>query len=558
MRRSIVGRGIGSICATLLLGLLLVPGIAHAQYDAPPLPAAWALEDVTVVQADGRVQEGVTLVVRRGVIESIGPDVQAPADARRITWDEGTLWIYPGFVDAHGNASTSFPTPDREGVDTWNPTREVQNFTASRRAADHLDRGGEGLASQRRAGYVASVVYPGRGPIPGRPSLILHRMDARTPRDLVLDPSLGLVLAFQGAQGAYPGTLMAVQAFIRQSFLDAEHHRALRQAYGESPRDLEAPARDEDLEVLASAADGEIPVYFHASGAEGVRRVLALSDELGLRPVIVGGEGVGPMAEELARRNIPVLLTTDLRRPLEWDPESDEEPGPAAARERNDLLPVYETAGRLEAAGVRFALTSGGEGGTPLDGVRRYIEYGLSEEGALRALTLTPAELLGAPELVRIEEGMAAHFVVTDRDLFHEDAGIAWTFVNGMAERGRDPRGESVPAETGTPVGPDAVVGRWEGTIGAAQASFPVTLLFEMRDGELVGRSESQQGEQELTSVELDGSRLSFGMPGPMGTVRVSGEVADGEFSGSTTVSTPQGEFPLRFEFRRVSGGEVR
>jgi len=427
--------------------VLVLVGVAaervEAQYDTAPGPSAWVLQDVTVVHGDARQEPGVTLVVRRGIIEALAPGAPVPPDARPVHWAEGTLYVYPGFVDGEGSAPLRFTPPDRDGIEGWNPTRDVQNFTAHRRAADRLREGGDALRGHRRAGFIASQIFPGRGPIPGQTTLIQHRMGARTPMEVVLEPSLGLALSFQGAQGVYPGTLMAVQALIRQVFLDAEHHGAVREAWGRDPRGMQSPGWDPDLEVLRGAAAGEFPVYFRASGADDVRRVLALADEIGFRPVIVGGSGIGELAEELARRDVPVLLTTSVSSPNNWDPDDEEELSPAAARERGRLLPQFRTAALLSEAGVRFALTSGGSGDdSPLEGVRRYIEYGLSEEAALRALTLTPAELLGVPHLVRIEPGMAANFVVTDRPLFHQDAGIVWTFVEGRAERGRDPRRE--------------------------------------------------------------------------------------------------------------------
>jgi len=542
------------------LALLLVPGAADAQYETPPEPAGWALMDVTVVQPDGARQEGMTLVVRRGIIESLEAGAPAPPGLREISWDEGTLHVYPGFVDGHGDASTSFPTPEREDVNSWNPTREVQNFTPHRRASDYLNESGEGLSGERRAGFVASAVFPGRGPMPGQPSLILHRKDARTPAELVIEPSLGMAMAFQGAQGAYPGTLMAVHALIRQSFMDAEHHGVRSSAWASDPRGVVAPHRDEGLAYLQAVAAGEHRVFFRADGAEYVRRVLALADELGFQPVIVGGEGAGEVAQELAARNVPVLLSTDLDDPDDWDPDSEEELTPAAARERDRLLPIYETAARFEEAGVRFALTSGGNGDTsPLAGARRYVEHGLSAEAALRALTHTPAELLGVPGLARIQEGMAATFIVTDRELLEEQVGITWTFVNGQAEEGAEPLAEGEERQVDEDVDIESVVGRWEGSLDAGGQDVPMTLELEEDDGSLVGTARSQElPDTQLQNVQLDGATLTFVLPVAEmgGEARFEGTIDGDRMTGSGSIASPQGEFPFTFQFRRVSGGQ--
>ncbi|CAN5630854.1 hypothetical protein BH23GEM11_BH23GEM11_00240 [soil metagenome] len=565
--------------ATLLSGisLLLAAVPLPGQYNSAPPPAAWALENVTVNHADGRTEEGMTLVVRGGVIEVLRAGAPVPADARDVSWADGTLHVYPGFVDAHGGVAVDLPTPSRDGVQSWNPTRAVQFFTPHREAAGFITAGGTALGAERRRGVVASVVFPGRGVLPGQPSLILHRVDGRTSGDLVVRPSLGLAAAWQGAQGAYPGTLMAQHAFLRQSFMDAEHYRAHRDAFARDPRGMAMGTRDADYEWLLRAAAGEVPVYFQASGAEDIRRVLRLSDELGFRPIIVGGSEAGEVAAELARRGVVVFLSADLPDPQQWTPGSDtisgaSEPSPASSRERARLEPIYRTASDLARAGVPFALTSGGEAGVDLlKGARRAIEFGLDESLALRALTEIPAGMVGAESAVSLGEGMAATFIVTDRPLFHEETGIAWTFVNGHAEKGRDPaeaRPEGDPdaadpgaAEPGA-VAPGAVAGIWTGAISGGPQSWPLALHFEESATGLRGFARSDAGpDADLSDVTLEGDRIRFGLriPQAQGALASLEGTLDGDrMTGTGTLQFGDTSFPFTFEFRRTPGGALR
>jgi len=273
----------------------------------------------------------------------------------------------------------------------------------------------------------------------------------------------------------------------------------------------------------------------------------------------VGGEGSGFLAVELARRQVPVLLTTDLEDPDEWDPESEEELSPAAARERDRLLPIYETAARLEEAGVAFALTSGGTGGSgALDGVRRYVEHGLSEEGALEALTLTPARLLGVPELGRLQEGAPANLIVTDRSLLEEGVHVVWSFVNGVAEKGDEPRTEAELDDPDVDPDLDQVVGRWQGTLDVGGQAMPVALEIRETAGRLTGTAQSvQMGTTNLQNVELDGGRLRFQIPVPQmeGSVRFEAIVRDDRMRGTGTFRGPTGDVPFPFELTRAPGG---
>ncbi|TVP75132.1 MAG: hypothetical protein EA352_08990 [Gemmatimonadales bacterium] len=559
-------RSLARLGLPLLVFLALTTSPADGQWTETPGPGTWALQDVTVNHADGTVEEGVTLVVRDGVIQAMGVDAEVPAGARRVSWDEGTLRELPGLVDAQGNGSMDWPEASREGVSPFNPTREVQRFTPHRSAADFLADAGPDFSSQREAGVVASVILPPPGIMTGQASLVLHRVDARTPRELILQSSLGVVTAFQGAQGAYPGTLMAQQAFLRQMFEDARHYTAHSGGSGATaPRGMATGTHDADLELLNQMMDGQVRTLFRVNGAEDIRRVLALVDEYGLDVTLVGGREAGLLADELARRGIPVWLNAYLPNPDEWDPEDDEaELSPAAFRERERLLRAWQTPAQLAEAGVDFVFTSGGSGGgsNMLAGVRRAIEWGLDEEVALRALTSGPAGAFGLDHLARIEAGGAATFIVTDGPLLEEGRGIAWTFVNGQVEEGRTPRASGDEPEEGDGVDPavaQELDGRWEGSAVAQGQSIPVTVVFRWDGTELTGEADfAEEGSESLDDIRTTEDGVTFRMASPQfqGAAMDFSATLDGDrMTGSATILIPQGQFDLDFSLERRPGG---
>ena len=67
-------------------------------------PVAYAITGAKIVTAPGKVIEPGTVVVRRGVIEAVGPtkDVSVPYDAETI--DGKGLVVYPGFIDLYSTA----------------------------------------------------------------------------------------------------------------------------------------------------------------------------------------------------------------------------------------------------------------------------------------------------------------------------------------------------------------------------------------------------------------------------------------------------------------------
>ncbi|HSH46532.1 MAG TPA: amidohydrolase family protein, partial [Longimicrobiales bacterium] len=438
-----------------------------------------------------------------------------PRDARVLDGD--SLVVYPGLVDADGSADHEFPVEefDRSEVELWDAPRPIQGFMPARLLSQHLKADGEAVASQRKAGIVAAAVHPGNAMMPGRGAVLLYRADAEAPAALVVEPALGPKFAFRGGRGVYPGTLFGVTAFIRQAFDDARYQARLAAAYSSDPRGVTMPRHDADYDVLRQVLDGALPVYFEADEAVDILRVVSLADEYGFRPVIVGGQDAWQVADELARRDIPVLVSTDFGTPRRWDPEdaSGEPLDAAAEREKDRFEDRYANAARLAEAGVTFALTSGGTG-EMLEGVRKSVEYGLPAGAALAAVTSTPARLLGISSVPRVEEGLPATFLVASGPLFDEETTVAYTFVEGILEEG---------AEPGAAAGdPDAAVdfaGVWDMTLDMGGQNMSALLRVE------------QDGATFEGSMEVEGM-----------TLQVRDGVINGNVINATAIMTQGGQ----------------
>lgn len=529
--------------AWVLGGALATPAALTAQYDEPPPPAAYAVTGVTVVQADGSRAENVTIVVRRGLIEAMGPGLVPPLDAQVLEGD--SLWVYPGLVDADGAADYEFPEieVDRNQVEGWAPPRHLQGFTPRRAVVEHLTATGASTKEQRTKGIVAAGVHPSGKLMSGRGALLLFRKSAETPEDLVLAPVLGLSMSLRGGQGVYPSTLFGVMAFHRQSFEDARRQGMLLAAYERDQHGMTAPAWDPDYAVLRQVVDDALPVFFAADSAEDIRRALRLAAELEFKPVLLGGAEAWRVADRLVATGTPVFVSVDFPEPKRWKPEKpsaegdttaaaegaeaegQQHPEPldaAALREKQHLEDVWSNAGRLAAAGVQIALTTGGGKGDLLEGARKAIEYGLPEQEALRAVTATPATLLGAPQLARVEAGMAATFIVTSGSLFSEDTRITYTFVEGELEKGR--------ASAGGPSEAPAVVltGEWDVEVASDQGNITATMTVTQTGASFTGFIATEFGRITIQDGTVSGSAINF-----IGVMEMGGQSLEIQFNGT-------------------------
>jgi hypothetical protein len=510
--------------------LLALPVAGSAQYTDVPRPPAYALEDVTVVQADGRQTQGVTIVVRGALIEVMGGDAAVPADAQVLTGD--SLVVYPGLIDGDGAADFEFPGDDidRSRVEIWNAPRALKGFMPARPLVSHLTAVGADLDGARQEGVVAAAVHPRRAMMPGRGALLLFRGDADSPDGLVLQPQLGPRFELRGGPGVYPGTLFGVMAFFRQAFEDAYHRGLQVQAFEDDPRGMSAPAYDPDYAVLREVLDG-LPVYFEADDAADILRVLGLADEYGFEPVIVGGGEAWKVADQLREESVPVLVSVDFDEPRRWDPEADSALDAAAEREKRDLEDRYSNAGRLAEAGVTFALTSGGTGEL-LEGVRKAVEYGLAESDALAALTRTPAELFGASYLTRLGPGLPATFVAATGPLFREDSRVAYTFVEGWKEEGATPG-----AGAGDPDEAAAFGGEWAMTVDAEGQVLMGVLRIQQDGATFTGTLTLEGDELQLRDGVINGNEISV-----IAVMEQGGETLDVEITGTVEGDRASGE----------------
>jgi hypothetical protein len=525
------------------------PGGLSAQFNDPPAPAAYVLQGVTVVQPDGSTLAGVTLVVRAGRIEAMGAEVRVPADAKLLEGD--SLYVYPGIFDAHGEADYEFPEVevDRSGIASWNPPRHVQSFMPHRRVVDYLTASGSDFADQRKSGVVAAAIHPEGRLMPGRGTVLVFRAGADTPAGLVAQPELGPLMTFRGSQGGYPGTLFAVIAFYRQMFEDAGRQAAHIEAYSRDPARIAPPVWDTDMEIVHSLMGGGTPAFFAADFGRDIQRVLKLAREYDFRPIIVGGAEAWKVADELVAADVPVLVSLDFPKPERWEPKEEEaaeeeerdpgvedtdngeEPDAAALREKQRLEDIYANAGRLAAAGVRFTLTSGGGNADILEQTRKAIDYGLSEQDALLALTATPASMFGLDHYGRVRTGGSATFVVTDGPLFAEGTSIRYTFVDGSFEKGKEERaiGDEEPAVDMT--------GTWDVSIDAEGESIEAKMTVEQKGAEFEGTMTTPFGMANVRDGVVSGTDIAFSIVLDMGgesmVIEVTGTIEGDRGSGS-------------------------
>lgn len=276
----------------------------------------------------------------------------------------------------------------------------------------------------------AALVAPSRGIFPGFSALVNLAGDRAG--EMVVKTPVALHTAFPTSAGSrsYPASLMGTLAYVKQTFLDARHYRQAWAAYNGGTRGRKRPPYDRALEHLQPAVAGRMPVLLPAQTEGQIRRCLDLGRELELPVLLYGAHEGYRVARLLAEHKAPVLVSAKWpEKERDADLELEESLRTLRLRDRAASTPAA-----LEKAGVRFAFYSEGIANPKdaLRNVKKAIDAGLPPDAALRALTLSAAEILGVADLLgSIETGKVANLVVADGDLFDEKTKIKYVFVDG-------------------------------------------------------------------------------------------------------------------------------
>jgi imidazolonepropionase-like amidohydrolase len=404
-------------------------------------PSVIAIRNAKIVPVSGAILAKGTVVMRNGLIEDVGETAAVPPDAWVI--DGEGLTVYPGLIDAMSNwgmpANLSPPArpgqpqttgPVVQGNVPAPPTRPYQGpedrpaTTSWIKAADELQIADRRLETARSAGFTNAVTFPMRGIFAGQGAVI--NLAGEKPRDMVLIPSVGQYLTMAPSGNGFPSALFGTISYIRQIYLDAEHYTAVKQAYAKDPRGVPRPEYERALEGVIESNRVLLP----ANRMVEIDRMIRFAGEL-KHPAILYGMREGYRSIDLlAKAGLPVLVS--LKWPVkdtEADPDDTE---PFRTLEVRDRAPSSPS--EFQKAHVKFALyTDSVE--QPRDvqkAVKKAMDAGLSREDAVRALTLSAAEMFGvADRLGSIEKGKIANLVVTRGDIFEERTKIEMVFIDG-------------------------------------------------------------------------------------------------------------------------------
>ena len=411
-----------AFCLAIIAAWLLIPlqisAFASDEIPGGPQKQPIAIVGGTVHTATGQTIENGTVLFDAGRITAIGKNIQLPEKTKKV--DAKGKHIYPGLFESHSQIGlieigAVRATNDRSEVGTYNPNAK---------AIVSVNPDTEVIPVTRSNGVLLALTAPSGGMISGKSAVI--QLDGWTYEDLTLKAESALHVSWprlapsssrrSRRSDSDEDSGVKQLAELKEYFDNARtYHKARTTDPIKQPFDIR-------LDAMGSVLNGETPIMVSADSIHEIQSAIAFSLEQKVKLIILGGYDAPACADLLNKHQIPVIVSAVYRNPRRADDRYDD---------------AYSLPKRLSERGIKYCISGTDRSETwnarilP-DHAATAIAYGLSEDEALKSITLYPAQILGLDKQVgSLEKGKDATLFVADGDIFEITTRVTNAFVQG-------------------------------------------------------------------------------------------------------------------------------
>ena len=368
-----------------------------------------AIQCGRLLQPDGTYRERQTVIVEKDKITEVQDGFTAPAGCQMI--DAKDRWVTPGLIESHGHLATGNDANEMAA----NP---VRTFFSVREAINPLD---SAIGKVRSGGFTTYCILPGSEALINGTGVTVKLKDGAVVDEIELTECQPLKLAlgdnpkmFFGKKGISPASRMGNAAILRQALYNVKAQLTAGNF------DFESPANWQSVPV-AEALQGKRLAKIHCHDPRDIVTAVRISEEFGLDYTLEHVTGGRFVAEFLGKHNVRCCLGPLLMNPLKYELEAIDPLNP----------------GMLEQAGVKFSLIQDAAWDTDtlmlpsLAGV--CTAYGLSEEAAMRGLTIEAARNLHLEHRIgTVEVGKDADLAIFNGNPLLNTTKCEMTIIDGM------------------------------------------------------------------------------------------------------------------------------
>ena len=416
----------------LLAAIVFFTGRLNAQSTFPvndvanPKEGCYAFINATIVTNAQTTLQNATLVIRKGKIEAVGTKLTLPKDA--VVVDCNGKYIYPSFIDMYsdygsettqksggGQRGQSQFVSNTKGAFGWNQAIRSENDAATSFAVNDTK-----AKDLRAIGFGTVLTHQMDGISRGTGAVVTLANEKENLVMLKEKASANYSFNKGSSTQDYPTSLMGSIALLRQNFLDAQWYKTKPAGEGTN------------LSLQAFLDNQLLPQIFESSDKWSDLRADKIGDEFGVQFIIRAAGNEYQRISEVKSTNASFIVPLNFPQAMDVEDPTDARFVALTDMKHWEMAPSNPAA--FEKATINFALTANGlkETGSFFSNLRKAIQLGLSEQKALKALTETPATLLGMYDKVgSIETGKIANFLITSAPIFSEKNIVYQNWIQG-------------------------------------------------------------------------------------------------------------------------------
>ncbi|AYM86812.1 Imidazolonepropionase [Pseudoalteromonas sp. P1-30] len=206
------------------------------------------------------------------------------------------------------------------------------------------------------------------------------------------------------------------RAFTLQTLINKLEEHQTKAAKKPKKDDDSTPSTED--KVMVKVLSGDMPLVVGVSRAADIIELIKVKEQFGINLVLNGAQDAVVVKEQIAKAQVPVIMSAMDSLPSSFD----------------SLHASLDNAAALEKAGVKVILTVGGDASHNIYQLRfdagNAVSYGMSQQGALNAVTSNVADVFGI-NAGSLEVGKAADVVVWSNDPFELSSHVSKMIING-------------------------------------------------------------------------------------------------------------------------------
>jgi imidazolonepropionase-like amidohydrolase len=365
-----------------------------------------------------------TLLVRDGLIVEAGATVKIPKGA--VVVDLKGKSIYPSFIDTYSTYGIAEPEKgkrsfipqyesSKKGAFGWNQAIKPETdasrlFTADPKAADEM----------RKLGFGSVLSLQKDGIVRGTATFVLLG-DGPDQEQIIREKAAACYSFDKGVSSqSYPSSLMGAIALLRQTYYDAMWYANVK------------TKKELNLSLEAFNNLQSLPQIFESNDKLNDLRADKIGKEFKVKYIFRGAGDEYQRMNEIQATFGKFILPLNFPQPFDVEDPYDASQVTLTEMKHWEMAPLNPSA--FAKRNIPFALTTS-EMKDKKDfwkNLRKTIEYGLDQKAALRALTATPAEMLGVVDKVgALKTGMIANFLICSGNIFEEKNILYENWVDG-------------------------------------------------------------------------------------------------------------------------------